>query len=190
LSPERGHGSRAWPAIGRGISAAIASVVTLIGTDDWPFGWRLVLAVAVAVVVYFVTEWAVVGLQWLAGIPRRRRERCVEAVQETLRELDFRERVTPIVQRLRHLDGHGDHPSDEPQRPWAGFDAELADAEARALEPTRKVLREAGQPQLADQVRVEGSNLGPGDLGQELDRVLGVVEVFQNGSPDQVPFDC
>ena len=172
------------------IPAAVGSVVGFLGGQarGLPLGLGLLVAVATGVIGLLLGRVALIVTQWLWSIPARSRERHVRPVQDALRELDFRELVTPIVQRLRYLGGHGDHPDSEPFQPWRGFDAELVDAELRVLEPTRTVLRSVGQRQLCTQVTIEGSTLDPTELSTELDRVLGIVEAWQNGHPDEVPF--
>jgi hypothetical protein len=129
--------------------------------------------------------WSMVA--YLLGIPARRRERRVHAVQDQLRELDFRGKATPIVQRLRYLEQHGEHPSEYPN-PWQGFQTEMEQIDERLLQPTRQTLERAGQGYLCDQIAVTGDNLGPGALSVELDRLLGVVEGRQNGDANSVPF--
>jgi hypothetical protein len=109
------------------------------------------------------------------------------AVQDQLRELDFRGKATPIVQRLRYLEQHGEHPGEYPN-PWQGFQTEMEQIDERLLQPTRQTLERAGQGYLCDQIAVTGDNLGPGALSVELDRLLGVVEGRQNGDANSVPF--
>jgi hypothetical protein len=165
-------------------------VVGFLGgqASDLALGFGLLVAVAAAVTGFLLGRVGLVATQWLWGLPARRRAHQVRPVQDALRELEFRERVTPIVQRLRYLGGHGDHPDDDPFQPWRGFNAELADAEIRVLEPTRAVLRSVDQSQLCKQMTISGTDLGPTELSVELDRLLGVVETWQNGRAEEMPF--
>jgi hypothetical protein len=181
-----GSSHSAWSTI----PAAVGAAVGFLGShaQGLPWGFGLFVAVATAVIGLLLGRLALAVTLWLWAIPARRRERDVRAVQGALRELDVRELMTPIVQRLRYLGGHGDHPDDESFQPWRGFDAELADVEVRVLEPTRAVLRRVDQRQLCDQVAIDGCKLDPTELSVELDRLMGRVESWQNGHPEEVPF--
>jgi hypothetical protein len=175
-----------WGVVPAIVAAVVAFVVSQVG--GLAFGWGLLLAIAGAVIAFALGKVAVAVGQRLVSLPARRRAAKVNAVQARLRAFDFRERVTPIVQRLRHEGGHGDHPTDEPRRGWAGFDAEAADADRRVLAPTRELLLELDQPHLVPEVAIQDSDLDPTELSVELDRLLGTVEMWQNGDPDAVPF--
>jgi hypothetical protein len=161
----------------------------LIGVvGDLPLRLLLLLGAFGAVVAYALGALLVSLLIHLHGLPARRRERRVREIQDHLRRLDFRGMATPVVQRLRYLGGHGDPPADEPLEPWQGVDAEVEGVEKWLLQPTREALEAAGQGHLCAQIAIADDSLDPSTLAQEIDRLLGVVEGWQNVDASSSPF--